>query len=171
MGGIGGPSGGLLGPNDSHSNVSSTTTDHQATAQYLGHLDGISGTHQSSNHDDIFYTGTNSQSGASGGSSHQDQNTVSVGSINNLIGNNNGALSKVGPTSQQSYGIGGPSSVSASSMSNHSPQQPHTPHTPRSHPIPSPSQAGVAPMPSPANSVPMTTTDASLHTPTPAQQK
>ena len=52
----------LGGPNDTHSNVSSTTTDHQAS-QFLGHLDGVSGTPSSSTnpHDDIFFTGNSSR--------------------------------------------------------------------------------------------------------------
>ena len=173
----------LLGPSDSHSNVSSTTTDHQAsTSQFLGHLDGIPG---SSNHDDIFFTGNNSRSINPGTNPLQNQNNSnsSVG-INNIFSNNNGASSKGGPPSQQSFG---PSSVSASSISNPSPQQPHTPHTPqphtphtpqphtphtpRSHPIPSPSPVGAVPMASPVNSVPMTSPVASLPPPSPAQNQ
>ena len=122
-----GSTGGILGPHDSHSNVSSTTTDHQAAAsQFLGHLDGVSGTQSSSSHEDIFFTGNSSRSLNSGTNPIQSQNASSgsVG-VNNLFGNNNGASSKGGPPSQQSFG---PPSVSASSMSNPSPQQPHTPH-------------------------------------------
>ena len=166
-----GSAGGLQGSSDSHSNVSSTTTDHQSTAQFLRHLNGVSGTQPSSNHDDIFYTENDSGPLNSGTNSLQGTNAGSSVSINNLFGNSNGASSNVGPPSQQSFG---PPSASASSMSNPSPQQPHTPHTPhtpRSHPIPSPSPAGSAPMPSPANSVPMASPVASLPPPSPAQQQ
>ena len=173
----------LLGPSDSHSNVSSTTTDHQASAsQFLGHLDGVPGSQSSTSHDDIFFTGNPSRSINPGTNSLQGQNnsSSSIG-INNLFSNNNGASSKGGPASQQSFG---PASVSASSISNPSPQQPHTPHTPqphtpqphtphtpRSHPIPSPSPVGAMPMASPANSVPMASPVASLPPPSPAQNQ
>ena len=169
----GGSEAALLGPNDSHSNVSSTTTDRQASAShFLEHLDGAQ---SSSSHDDIFFTDNNSRSMNPGTNTLQggQNNSCSSVGINNLFGNNNGASSKGGPPSQQSFG---PSSVSASSMSNPSPQpltphtpQPQTPHTPRSHPIPSPSPVGAVPMPSPANSVPMASPVASLPPPSPAQ--
>ena len=67
----------LGGPNDTHSNVSSTTTDHQAS-QFLGHLDGVSGTPSSSTnpHDDIFFTGNSSRPPLNTGSNTlQGQNT------------------------------------------------------------------------------------------------
>ena len=157
----------LGGPNDTHSNVSSTTTDHQAS-QFLGHLDGVSGTPSSSTnpHDDIFFTGNSSRPPLNTGSNTlQGQNTSGSMGINNLFSNNNGASSKGGPPSQQGFG---PPSVSAASyVSNPSPQQPHTPHTPRAHPIPSP--GGAAPIPSPVYSVPMASPVASLPPPSPAQ--
>ena len=95
----GGNEAAFLGPNDSHSNVSSTTTDRQAsTSHFLEHLDGAQ---SSSSHDDIFFTGSHSRSINPGTNSLQGQNnsSSSVG-INNLFGNNNGASSKGGPPSQ-----------------------------------------------------------------------
>ena len=167
LGDDGGSTSGLLGPIDSQSNVSSTTTDH--ASQFLGHLDGVSGTQSSSSHDDIFFTGNSSRSlNSNATNTIQGSNPGGSVGINNLFGNNNGSSSKGGPPSQQSFG---PSSVSASSMSNPSPQQPHTPHTPTSHPIHSPSPCGAAPLPSPANSVPMASPVASLPPPSPLQMQ